>query len=323
MGPLERDVDRRLETARDLREGGLWSRGQRVKNDLLYAGASAALAFAELLPASWLRRLGEGVGLAAWAVLPGLRRLAEQNVARGLPGIADEERRAFVRRVYRRLGALLGETVLPAEPLPFAPGARACLADAVAEGRGVLFASAHLGPFERVAATICAAGFPLTVVAREPYDPRLGRIYDKVRAARGVRALYRGRAGAPMAMFRVLRAGGVLGVPMDLASRVPSIDVPFLGSPAPTPIGPARLALRAGAAVVVGGACPLPPVTGEAIRPETGKPTDQLGISFRRIEVPPDASDEALTAALNEELSARIRALPEAWPWMHRRWPEA
>jgi KDO2-lipid IV(A) lauroyltransferase len=316
---------------RDLREGGRWSVGQQAKNDLLYAGARAALAIAELLPASWLRRLGQGVGIAAWAVLPGLRRLAEDNVARGLPAIAPAERRAFVRRVYRRLGALLGETVLPAEPLPFAPGARACLADALAEGRGVLFASAHLGPFERVAATIAAAGFPLTVVAREPYDPRLGRIYDKVRAARGVHALYRGRAGAAMEMFRVLRRGGVLGVPMDLASRVPSIDVPFLGSPAPTPLGPARLALRAGAAVVVGGACNLPPPetgpeTGEERRPVTGKPTDQpnqIGVSFRRIDVAPDASERTLTEALNEELSARIRALPEAWPWMHRRWPEA
>jgi KDO2-lipid IV(A) lauroyltransferase len=304
-----------LVVGRDVREGGRWSARQRVKNDVLYAGASAALAVAERLPASWLRRLGQAVGLAAWALVPALRRLAEVNVARGLPDVAPAERRAFVRRVYLRLGGLLGETVLPGEPLPFAPGARACLEGAVAEGRGVLFASAHLGPFERVAASIAAAGFPLTVVAREPYDPRLGRIYDKVRLARGVPALYWGRAGAAMAMFRVLRRGGVLAVPMDLASRVPSVDVPFLGSPAPTPIGPARLARRAGAAVVVGSVCPLHGTM-------TGKTTDQLAISFRRLAVAPDVTEEALTAALNDELSARIRALPEAWPWMHRRWPE-
>ena len=142
-----------------------------------------------------------------------------------------------------------------------------------------MFASAHLGPWERVAASLAMAGVPLTVVAREPYDPRLGRIYDRVRASRGVRTVYRGATGAGIALVRVLKRGGVLGVPMDLASRVASIEVPFLGVPAQTPVGPARLALLTGAVVVVGTAAKAP--------------DGSLALSFTRLDAPASSEEDA------------------------------
>lgn len=294
---------------RDLRQGGRWSPAQRVKNDVLYVLVTAALAIARRLPARLLRALGRALGLVAWAVVPGARRIATENVACAMPELEPRARGAFVRRVYRELGALLGETVASLDAslpvLPFLPGARECLAAAIAEGRGVVFASAHLGPWEQVASSLVAAGTPLTVVAREPYDPRLASIYEQLRARRGVRTVYRGASGAGIALVRVLRRGEVLGVPMDLASRVESVDVPFLGRPAPTPVGPARLAIRTGAAVVVGTAERAPDGT--------------LGMSFTRIE--PASCERELTARINAELSRRIRAMPEAWLWMHRRWP--
>lgn len=307
---------------RDVREGGRWTPVQRWKNDVLYLVAMAALAAAERLPANVLGSLGRAIGFVAWLAAPDLRRLALANVTRALPAIAPSDRDAFVRRVYLELGSLLGEVVAtldpkrPLEVIPFLPGSRECLDEAIAEGRGVIFASAHLGPWERVAASLVAPGpgrpVPLTVVAREPYDPRLARIYDRLRAGRGVRTVYRGASGAGVALLRVLRRGGVLGVPMDLASRVPSVDVPFLGSPAPTPVGPAKLALRTGAAVVVG----------SVARGDAGN----LGLSFVRIAenggegLSRVEAERRLTARINAELSTRILAMPEAWPWMHRRW---
>lgn len=299
---------------RDLREGGRWSPLQRLKNDAIFVLATAALALAERLPRGAARKLGQCVGLLAWAIAPGLRRRALENVARALPEIGPTARGAFVRRVFRGMGALLGEVVgtldprRPLEPLPFLPGSRECLEAAIREGRGVVFASAHLGPWERVAASLTMAGVPLTVVAREPYDPRLARAYDRLRASRGVRTVYRGATGAGVALVRVLKRGGVLGVPMDLASRVASLVVPFLGVPARTPVGPARLALLTGAVVVVG----------TAARSADGA----LALHFTRLDGAA-CSEEELTARINAELSARIRALPELWPWMHGRWDRA
>jgi Kdo2-lipid IVA lauroyltransferase/acyltransferase len=286
----------------DVREGGRWTTAQRIKNGVLYVVVMVSVRVASLLPAAVARTFGRALGHAAWALVPSLRRRVAENLSRAAIDLAP--RTAFVS-----MGDLLGATIAglerPLDPLPLLPGARACLDEAIAEGRGVVFASAHLGPWERVAASLVAAGIPLTVVAREPYDPRFRTLYDRLRARRGVPAIYRGAPGAAVALARTLRKGGVLGIPMDFASRVPSIDVPFLGVPAPTPSGPAALALRFGAAVVVG-----------TVAIDEGV----MGISFERITT--DGGVHTLTTRINQALSARIRAMPAAWPWMHERWPK-
>jgi KDO2-lipid IV(A) lauroyltransferase len=296
-----------MDAARDVREGERWTLSQRIKNDGLFLAVTIALAIVRSLPVAILRGLGIALGAIAWAALPSARKIAHANVARVFPNRDPRALRAFVRKNYLTLGRELGEAIAMLGParrieyLRFAPGALDIMDRAVREGRGVLFASAHLGPWERVAASIVAAGIPMTVVAREAYDPRLTQIYRDLRCARGVRVVWRGASGAGAGLLRTLKRGEVLGVPMDLASRVPSIDVPFLGMPAATAIGPARLALRTHAAVVVG--------TVDATRT----------ITMTRISTE-NVNERALTARINAELSARVLAFPEAWPWMHPRW---
>jgi len=301
----------------DVREGGRWTLAQRLKNDVLWLLVSLALATLGRLSPRALRTVGVALGRLAHAVVWPARRIADRNVALAFPELDREARRALVARTYRTLGGYLGEAVAmldPArvvDPLPFATGAREALDLAIAEKRGVLFASAHLGPWERVAATLVMSEVPFTAVTREAYDPRLTRLYDRLRGGRGLATLYRGAPGAAAGLLRTLRRGHVLGIPMDLASRVPSIEVPFLGRPARTPVGPARLALRTGAAVVVG-------------VPAAREGTSELELTICRIATddlePGPAGERILTTRINDLLSARIRAFPEAWVWMHPRW---
>jgi Kdo2-lipid IVA lauroyltransferase/acyltransferase len=299
--------------ARDVRErGGAWGRAQRWKNDAIHVAVRAVLAASRLASPHALHVLGRAVGRAAHLLFRRARAIALANVAAAMPELDEAARRALVRRVFLRLGEHLGDAVAllgattPLTPLLLPPADRAVLAEALAEGRGVVFASAHLGAWERFGATLIADGVPLTTVAREAYDPRLDDVYDRLRGGRGVPAIYRGRPGAGRRMVRVLRDGGVLGVLMDLRSRVPSIDVPFLGRPAPTAVGPARLALRTGAAVVVGACAP-------------GGRVGIVRIPTSDLVAEPDR-ERILTARINEALSAFIRAMPEAWVWMHERY---
>ncbi len=308
------------EAVRDMREGEAWTPGQQLKNALLLALAKGAVTVLGPLPRAWLRALGRLLGCVAYAAAPSARRIAHENTSRVLSSWSRAERRRLVRRAYHVLGAHLGETLAflgrPSRfvALPFAPGALGVLEEARAEGRGVVFASAHLGPWERVAGSLASAGVPLTTVAREAYDPRLTELYDKLRAPLGVGVIYRGRPGAAARIVRTLRRREVLGVPMDLSSRVASVTAAFLGHPARTAVGPARIALRARAPVVVGTVAPVTGVGHER----------SLAISCTRIPTedldPNSAGEVALTARINSELSSRILALPEAWVWMHPRW---
>jgi len=303
----------------DPREGGRWTFAQTLKNQGIYVAVQVALFLVAPFPARWLRALGRGLGVVVYALGAAPRRIARENLARVYPQKTAAERDVLARRVYQQLGTYLGAAVAQLAsagrfiPLPFEEGSRGVLEDAVHEGRGVLFASAHLGPWEQVAGSLVHHGFPLTTLARESYDPRFMRLYARLRGGVGVKAIYRGRPSSALRIVRTLRGGGLLGAPMDLRSRVASIEAPFLGEAASTPVGPARLALRTGAAVVVG-----TPVAGLS---------GSLAIRVTRIAThglePGSAGELALTTRLNDEISARIRAFPEGWVWMHPRWDRA
>ncbi len=300
----------------DRREGGRWTPLQSVKNHLLYAGARSLLALLRLVPAGALPVLGRRLGSLLHSLGVG-RAQAEQNLARVFEDLPSDERNRLGRAVYAELGTYLGESVAQLfhpealSPLPFEVGSREALVAAAGEGRGVIFASAHLGPWERVAGSLVRHGFPLTTLARESYDPRFLSLYERLRRGVGVGVIYRGDSRAPLRIVRALQRGDVLGMPMDLASRVASVDVDFLGSPARTAVGPARIALRTGAPMVVGTAVAHGDGLALALRVtpiETGDLTRD------------EAGERELTRRVNEELSRRIRAFPQGWVWMHPRW---
>src|SRR5579872_2608547 len=164
----------------------MWTRSQRVKNDLLWVLVSLALASVRRIPDQGRRTLGRALGAVVHAVSRAQRRRALANVALALPHLDAEGRRALVRRCFLTLGDMLGEAVgwlgdggvVP--PLPLAVEAATTLSDARAEGRGVLFVSAHLGPWQRVAACLAAAGFPFCAVTRDSYDPRFSWVHERL-----------------------------------------------------------------------------------------------------------------------------------------------
>ena len=300
----------------DVRLGGVWTSRQRLKNDAVWLVARTALGAVRLVPAAPVRNAASALGALAYVLAGHARRTALANAALVYPHWSPSRRAALVRRSFTALGGWLGESARalagapgPA-PLDMGAGSLGALRDAQSQGRGVLFASAHLGPWERVAASLVAAGVPLVTVARESYDPRFSRLFEGMRCRAGVRVIDRGDRTAPWKIVRALRRGDVLGMPMDLRTRVDSRPVPFLGHPAPTPIGPARIALRTGAPVVVGTAEPA--ADGRTTVTVTPIPTGDLR----------DDEDGAfvLTGRINAELSRRILAFPEAWVWMHDRW---
>jgi KDO2-lipid IV(A) lauroyltransferase len=287
----------------DVRLGAAWTRRQRLKNDLVHALVRAALAIVARLPRAAVALLCRGLGAVAWLVLGGPRALCRSRLEAGLGAPVSSAR---VRAAFRRAGATLADTLALLDPreragrtLSLAPGAAAAFHEALEAGRGVVFVSAHLGPWERLAALCGEEGFPVATVARESYDPRLTALYDRLRAPRGVRSIYRGRPGAATAIVRELRAGRAVGFLVDLPARVPCARARLFGEDADLPLGAARIALARGAAVLVGTCAP-----GAMVR-------------IRRVETADlargAAGERALVERLAGELDARIAADPEAW----------
>ena len=75
---------------------------------------------------------------------------------------------------------------------------------------------------------------------------------ERFRARGKVRSIWRGQDGAARHMLRALKGGEILGLLIDQDTKVQSFFVPFFGELAATPRAAADLAIRTGAAVVVG-----------------------------------------------------------------------
>lgn len=297
------------EPARDLRTGGRWTTKQRLKNAVIYRIAMVALGVCARLPRPLVAAGCRALAALACALWPAARRRIARNLARALgPGAPSPW------QVFAGLGRLLDDMLALLAGGPACDGslrltetARQRLLDAVAEGNGVVLATAHLGPWERLGAVLVAEGIPLVTVARRSYDPRFDSLYERLRERRGLRVVYRGEPGAAKALVRALRGGNVVGFPMDLGGRgVRTIECPWPGGTLPLATGPAELALRLRTALVV-------------VTPVPAASDDGFDISVERIPVDEYFAQgaEALTKAIGHALGTRVKALPTQWPWMH------
>ncbi len=151
----------------------------------------------------------------------------------------------------------------------------------------------------------------MITAVRELKEPRIDGIVNSLRSRFGTEVVRRGPA-AGRQLARALGRNRVIGLLIDQDIRdVPGVFVPFFGRPAWTPSGAATLAVRMRCPMVPGFIHRLPDMTHHI----------QLQPA---IEVPTSGSVEdrvqELTAAATAAIECQIRAHPEQWVWMHRRW---
>jgi KDO2-lipid IV(A) lauroyltransferase len=125
-------------------------------------------------------------------------------------------------------------------------------------GRGIIFASAHMGSIEVASAMVLLEGFRITSVM-ERLRPKL--LMDWIvlcRAKMGVTLLQ--TEGTGRQLLRALRRGEMVALVVDIGFRNDNCGVPvnFLGHPTYFPAGPARLARLSGAPIIFGTALRLP-----------------------------------------------------------------
>lgn len=283
-----------------------------MKRAARYTLIRIAIAILSRGPVRWASALGAAFGGWAFAVARSERRKALASLARAFPDKSERERHELARACFRHLGRCVFELVcieqLDREVeawVRWPPEDRAVLEAAIARKKGVVFVSGHCGSWELLARRVALAGYPCQTIAKETTDPRTTALIERFRDSSKLKSIWRGRSGAAKAMLRALKAGEILGLLIDQDTDVQSVWVPFFGMPAKTPRAAADLALRTGAAVVMG----------FCRREADGR----YRLAMR--ELPAAGLDAvALTAEMTAQIEAAIRAAPEQWVWMHPRW---
>ncbi|MEI8315910.1 MAG: lysophospholipid acyltransferase family protein [Verrucomicrobiota bacterium] len=118
----------------------------------------------------------------------------------------------------------------------------------LANGKGIIVLSAHIGNWELGAGALAQRGYPVNVVALWQPDPQVNALYQSYRNKRGVTPIPFGRAAREC--LAALRRNELVAVMGDRDYTGGRHTVNFFGQPARLPDGPAKLALTTGAPIL-------------------------------------------------------------------------
>jgi lauroyl/myristoyl acyltransferase len=246
----------RLEPGRDERDSQAATARATPRKGWVERGGPLALGLkvATVLTTPMPRRLRYGLadlgGSAAYALLPGRARRARANYsafAKGDPSASANLARGAFRNYARTildflvLEKLLRELKECSGSLPMEP-----LFRVLAEGKGAIVVTPHLGNWDLGAAAIATCGYPVHAVT-DPFGPP--EVDSMIRASRerlGVGVIPIGPSSARDAL-RALRRNEVLLLACDIDKGGSGVPVQFLGQQLVLPAGPATLSLRTGA----------------------------------------------------------------------------
>ncbi|MGA2267585.1 MAG: lysophospholipid acyltransferase family protein [Bryobacteraceae bacterium] len=283
-------------------------RRSALRNGIEYGLALGVLKSLEWAPAPLAHWLAGGYARLLDVAIPRLRRAARDNLSMALPAANASE---IIDGVFRSIARLL-ETFAKFPSIRrdnlerwIRWEGREHFDDAMRAGRGVLFATAHLGNWELSAYAHALLAAPMNVVVRPLDNPLIDALVERRRSLSGNCLIF--KKDFARTILKALAANEAVGILADQnASPDSGVFVDFFGVPACAGTGFAKLAAHSGATVIPGFAIwseserryvlrfyPPVPMTGDVLRD---------------------------TQAVQKRIEDVIREHPDQWLWIHRRW---
>jgi KDO2-lipid IV(A) lauroyltransferase len=240
-------------------------------------------------------------------LVPRLRRIALRNLE--MAGFADPQRVADgvflsiarLLAVFARLPRLTPQNI---STLIRYDGLEN-FQTALAKGRGVLVATAHLGNWELSAFSHAWMTAPMHIVVRPLDDPRIDALVERYRALSGNRIIE--KKDAARGILKALKSGDAVGILIDQNTTLDQgVFIDFFGRKACAGTAFAKLAHHSGAAVVPGFAL--------------WSAEEQRYILRFYPETPMTGDVQQDTQRIHAQLESVIRQYPDQWLWIHRRW---
>lgn len=287
-----------------------------LRHRLEYAAAAGVLRALGALPRPLTRAVCQALAAGSYFLWPRLRQVGLFNLRLAFPERPERERRRILFRTFRGFGRMLADfayfprlTRSNIERLIVYDGFEH-YARAQAQGKGVLFLTAHFGNWELSSFAHSLYGNALNFAVRQMDNPLLDALILHYRCLSGAKAIEKNDFARRA--LQALKQGEAIGLLMD-TNMLPAegIFVDFFGKPACTTTGPARLARKTGAALVLGLTIWEPKLGKYRLRFEP----------VRWIEHE-DAEEEIRlnTANFTRRIEDYIRRYPDQWLWVHRRW---
>lgn len=285
---------------------------------LEYAAAMSLMGLFRIIGIDRASALAGGFARFLGPKLRSISKRAEDNLKLIFPEWEDEKIRKTVAKIWENLGRTAAEyahldklRVVGERPRIICEGGEKVIKVVQSHGRAV-FVTGHFANWEVTGITAHELQLRFGIIYRALNNPLIDAMIIKKRGAVMTRRqIPKGMVGA-RPLIDLIKDRYSIAILSDQKLNVGGIPVPFMGHMAMTSPAAARLAVRFDLPVI--------PISSE-----------RLGGAFFRVMVQDPiafepqgdlhADVEALTIRINEALEREIRARPDQWLWLHRRWP--
>ncbi|MDQ2900591.1 MAG: lysophospholipid acyltransferase family protein [Acidobacteriota bacterium] len=276
-----------------------------------YRAAQFVLRSLAHAPLPIANRLGRFYATLLDRLIPRLRRVGMRNLAMAFPQLSHAHRKLLIDGVFRSIGRLL--VALARFPQINRENVSQWIRyegyehfqAALDRGKGVLFATAHLGNWELSAFAHALLSAPMHVVVRPLDNPLIDAMVEHRRALSGNHLI--GKRDFSRSILKALHRNEAVGILVDQNSSLDNgVFVDFFGTPACTSLSFARIAAHSGAVVIPGFA-----VWSEA-------ESRYILRFYPAVEITGDAEED--TRRIQKQIEAAIAEYPDQWLWIHRRW---
>jgi KDO2-lipid IV(A) lauroyltransferase len=263
-----------------------------------------------LLPFSLMLKVGAMLGTILRRLPLAWVRIARRNIELCLPELGPEARERLLSRHFASLGIALLEVPLAwwtpqprLDRIISVEGAQH-LRDALVGGKGAILLTAHFTPME-MAGRMLASVTPVNVLYRPTKNEALAYALARCRCDLGVRPIPRDDIRA---LISALKNNEVVWYAPDQSYRKKGAEmVPMFGIPAATNTLTSRIARMTGA--------PVLPYFVERLPGTRG----YRAVIHPPLENFPSDSPAADAERFHHLIEARVRAVPEQYLWIHRR----
>jgi len=214
---------------------------------------------ASLLPVNFCRLIGKMVAAIVYAFSRKDRQGLAYNLSLALERPpTDPLIRRTIRRIFKNYGQYMADFFI----MPQLPPAKARrffhkvygenhIHAALAQGRGVILLSAHIGNWEFGGTMMRRSGYSLAVVALPHNTSATNALVNRLRKDTGIKTIeVDGSPFAGIEILRHLRGNGIVAMVGDKDFFGSGRPTRFFGHPVAFPIGPVTLALKSGAALI-------------------------------------------------------------------------
>jgi KDO2-lipid IV(A) lauroyltransferase len=284
---------------------------------LVYVAVRVAVCGVQAMPLSACRTAAGTLATLCCDVLRLRRGVIEENLQIAYPNLSAAARRRMAWQMWEHLFLMVAEIAHAPRKLRRSTYRRyvkvrdieGVVATLLSRRQKVIVAG-HYGNFELSGYMLGLLGFPTFTVARTLDNRFLDRWINDFRSATGQFILP--KHGSSADIDRFMEAGASLAVLGDQAAGPKGCWVDFFGRPASTHKAVAVFALANDAPLVVGYARRI----GGPLEYEVGF---EAVLDPRELS-PAEATVPAITLWYSQQLETIVRAAPEQYWWVHRRW---